>query len=85
MSVASYEASGRSDQTWGGYKLGSSTTKEFLQSTISQLQSSSTTQLTSQLFIMYSTTDAPKNAAACGIDSCSCGEACGCKASECKC
>lgn len=54
MSVASYEASGRSDQTWGGYKLGSSTTKEFLQSTISQLQSSSTTQLTSQLFIMYS-------------------------------
>lgn len=38
----------------GGYKLRSSTTKEFLQSTIPQLQSTSTTHLTSQLFIMYS-------------------------------
>lgn len=38
----------------GGYKLRSSTTKEFLQSTIPQLQSTSTTHLTSQPFIMYS-------------------------------
>ncbi|KAH9854092.1 hypothetical protein C2E23DRAFT_81808 [Lenzites betulinus] len=68
------------ERTWLPFMDGCA--EGFTQSTIQQHSSIFTTHLYSQHLIMYSTTDAPKNAA-CGASSCNCGETPASASAEC--